>query len=313
MNCQNFTKLTDEFIETGVLNAEAEKHASECKECGLELEALKELRAALKTEDAVKIPRNFNAKVWEKIGEPAPSLLPSFFSPGLFMKTAAAALIVMAGVVFVMNPGTEKIQTAVKTDEGQINTAKADEKQIKTEKKDVQIMTAKTDEKMTAEVRIKTDEKIKTEKTETADKTVLAVTGGNTSSGGVKLMEIKPARVITETASENSVSSASSEKSLRQDGMREPLEIRNNVIKPLTGERFSVKYLVSETADVKIIIYDIKGVPVKVLASAGQSAGVYEVFWNGTDESGRFVGDGTYIAYIKTGLTERKVKIAVVK
>ena len=128
MNCQNFRKLTDEFIETGALSIEAEKHAAECKECGLELKALKELRSALKAEDSVKMPRDFNAKVWEKIGEPAPSLLPSFFNAAMFMKTAAAALIVFAGVVFVMKPGSEKIQTAVKTDEVQIKTAKADAK-----------------------------------------------------------------------------------------------------------------------------------------------------------------------------------------
>lgn len=310
MNCQNFINLTDEFIETGVLSAEAESHAAACNECATELKALKELRAALKAEDSVKMPRDFNAKVWEKIGEPAPSLMPSFFSPGLFMKTAAAALIVMAGVVFVMNPKEKTIETAEKNTDVQIKTAKTDEKII-TEKKDMEIRTVRTDEERI--ITAKADNQIISEKKENAEETVLTVRDTNTSSGGIKLMNSDTARVITENKTENSVTSASAEKSLRHETMSEPVVIRNNVIKPLTGERFGVKYLVEGNADVKIIIYDIKGAPVKVLVNAGQSDGVYEVYWNGTDETGRFVGDGTYIAYIKTGLTEKKVKVAVVK
>ena len=171
--------------------------------------------------------------------------------------------------------------------------------QIKTVKKDEgQLITAKSDKQIIEE---------------NTEKIVMAVTDGNTSSGGIRLMNNDNARVISENKTESSVTSASAEKVLRHEPMSEPVVIRNNVIKPLTGETFGVKYLVEGNADVKIIIYDIKGAPVKVLVNAGQSAGVYEVYWNGTDETGRFAGDGTYIAYIKTGLAEKKVKIAVVK
>lgn len=311
MNCQNFRHLTDEFIETGILSAEAESHAAECKECAAELKALKELRGALKADDTVKIPRDFNAKVWKKIGEPAPSLLPKLFSAGFFMKTAAAALIIMAGVVFVMNPKHDKVEVADKKADVQINTAKNDETQIKAKDADIRPEAVKTDTERV--ITAKTDNQTVIEKNDNGEKTVMAVTDGNTSSGGIKLMNSDTARVITENKSENSVSSASAEKSLRQGSMREPVEIRNNVIKPLTGETFGVKYLVGSAADIKVIIYDIKGAPVKVLVNAGQSEGVYEVYWNGTDDKGSFVGDGTYIAYIKTGLAEKKVKVAVVK
>jgi hypothetical protein len=54
-------------------------------------------------------------------------------------------------------------------------------------------------------------------------------------------------------------------------------------------------------AEVRIDIYNIKGVKVKTLVNRGFNPGIYEVVWNGTDDGGHKVGSGVYFYRMRVG------------
>lgn len=56
-----------------------------------------------------------------------------------------------------------------------------------------------------------------------------------------------------------------------------------------------IKYVVSELGPVEVTIYDILGQKVRSLADGRHQPGVYEVIWDGTDNSGAAVPGGMYI------------------
>jgi flagellar hook assembly protein FlgD len=93
----------------------------------------------------------------------------------------------------------------------------------------------------------------------------------------------------------------------------EPLVIKNNVIKPLSGQGMTIIYKVEDTCNVLIRVYNRKGEPIKTLVQAEQGAGQYTVAWAGDNTDNQIVGDGIYVVQIKTCLTDQKIKAMVVK
>lgn len=83
------------------------------------------------------------------------------------------------------------------------------------------------------------------------------------------------------------------------------LESSPNPFNPRT--RFSFDLPVD--ARVQLVIYDLQGRVVKVLADGQRSAGVHEFVWNGEDGAGARVASGTYFARLDTdrGRIVRKV------
>ncbi|MCF7824972.1 MAG: FG-GAP-like repeat-containing protein [Candidatus Marinimicrobia bacterium] len=63
----------------------------------------------------------------------------------------------------------------------------------------------------------------------------------------------------------------------------------------------TILYGLPESSNVSLILYDISGRRVKTLVSESQPAGWFDIEWNGTDDKGRPVGSGTYIARIQAG------------
>jgi hypothetical protein len=63
-----------------------------------------------------------------------------------------------------------------------------------------------------------------------------------------------------------------------------------NPFNPVT----TIKYELSETAYVSIIVYDILGGEVSILVSKHQTAGIYKVIWDGRDKYGKLVSSGIY-------------------
>lgn len=55
-----------------------------------------------------------------------------------------------------------------------------------------------------------------------------------------------------------------------------------------------ISYSIPEQSNVKISIYDINGTLINILHEGNQSAGRYEVVWNGESSSGYKVGSGVY-------------------
>jgi hypothetical protein len=63
----------------------------------------------------------------------------------------------------------------------------------------------------------------------------------------------------------------------------------------------TIKYNLAEGADVNLRIYNIVGQVVRTMVADRQSAGRYQVQWNGTDDRGMPVSSGIYFYQISAG------------
>ncbi|UCE07157.1 MAG: FG-GAP repeat protein [bacterium] len=96
-----------------------------------------------------------------------------------------------------------------------------------------------------------------------------------------------------------------------------PAVIYSNKLYPNYPNPFNtnttIRYVISQTSDVQIRIYNLLGKIVKTLVNKHQSPGAYELNWDGKDDETRLVAGGIYILELKTEkLIERK-KITFLK
>jgi hypothetical protein len=82
-----------------------------------------------------------------------------------------------------------------------------------------------------------------------------------------------------------------------------------NPFNPVT----TLKYALPQSGDVKIIIYDISGSKITELVNGQQSAGNYEVTWDGKNDFGSSVVSGTYIYRIQAGEYVQSRKMILLK
>jgi hypothetical protein len=89
--------------------------------------------------------------------------------------------------------------------------------------------------------------------------------------------------------------------------------IVNNVINPGAGQTTRLIYRLKRGGNVKIQVFTLSGDIVAVLLSARQTAGEYDVFWDGRNSGGRIVAKGIYfIRIVGPGVDETR-KVLVVK
>ena len=74
-----------------------------------------------------------------------------------------------------------------------------------------------------------------------------------------------------------------------------------------------VKFSLNETADVNIIVFNIKGEKVKTLVNGHMEAAFHTVTWNGDDDSGRNVGSGIYFYKMRAGKYTSTKKMILMK
>ncbi len=74
-----------------------------------------------------------------------------------------------------------------------------------------------------------------------------------------------------------------------------------------------IKYNLSITADVEVVIYSIQATVVATLFKGVQSPGNYTINWNGRDEQGRLMPAGDYIAEVRIGVDRYVRKRIVIK
>lgn len=74
-----------------------------------------------------------------------------------------------------------------------------------------------------------------------------------------------------------------------------------------------IRYALPEASRVELRIYNILGQPVRKLLDGELPAGVYEVLWEGNDESGRPVSSGTYFYQIRAGDFIQAKKMQLIK
>lgn len=89
--------------------------------------------------------------------------------------------------------------------------------------------------------------------------------------------------------------------------------VANNVINPLRGDTAIIKFIVDDTAFVKIIIYDKNVRPVSVILNEEKGRGTYEATWAGKSDNNEIVSEGVYFVYIQIGTRVIKKSIIVNK
>jgi len=72
------------------------------------------------------------------------------------------------------------------------------------------------------------------------------------------------------------------------------VKIDDDTILVKGGETDSSSYLLGDRAEVSVYIYDEKGLEVRRIYNDWQDAGEYDIEWDGRDNAGNLVEDGTY-------------------
>ncbi|MGE5500197.1 MAG: M4 family metallopeptidase, partial [Syntrophothermus sp.] len=75
----------------------------------------------------------------------------------------------------------------------------------------------------------------------------------------------------------------------------------------------TIRYALPAATDVKVSVYDITGKRVAELVNNFQSAGTYNVTWNGMNDHGEKVSSGIYLCHIKAGSFEKTTKMNLLK
>lgn len=65
--------------------------------------------------------------------------------------------------------------------------------------------------------------------------------------------------------------------------------------------------------EVKIIVYDVRGTPIRTLGSDRYEPGTYTVPWNGRDEREQPVASGVYFVRMSAVAFEKTRKIVLLK
>ncbi|MCK4312933.1 MAG: T9SS type A sorting domain-containing protein, partial [Candidatus Cloacimonetes bacterium] len=74
----------------------------------------------------------------------------------------------------------------------------------------------------------------------------------------------------------------------------------------------TISFSIPEESKVEIIVYNIKGQKVKIVAKNVFEKGYHTLTWQGDDESGKTVGSGVYFYKLKAGkFTETKKMILI--
>jgi hypothetical protein len=107
----------------------------------------------------------------------------------------------------------------------------------------------------------------------------------------------------------------------------EAIESRNNEIAAPLPERFTllpnypnpfnagtrIAYQLSERSHVKLVLRDLMGRELKILANEEQEAGTHEAGWDGRDASGNALPSGIYIFSLQAGSFRSSKKLLLVK
>jgi hypothetical protein len=79
------------------------------------------------------------------------------------------------------------------------------------------------------------------------------------------------------------------------------------------SDKTKIKYTIASPSHVRISIHDQTGRRINNLAYAKQASGTYAVTWDGTDENGRKLPQGSYYMIIKAASKEYRRKITKIK
>ncbi len=114
----------------------------------------------------------------------------------------------------------------------------------------------------------------------------------------IYVMEFLGARSLWEITLPRAVSTAVEE----QEGETLPTQfaLAQNFPNPFNPST-TIRYQVGAATEVELSIFDAAGQKIRTLVSTYQTAGRYDVEWNGTTDGGRAVASGTYIYRLEAG------------
>jgi hypothetical protein len=330
MNCRECREKLEGLLESQGLPAkltdtEMQKHISGCPSCSKEYRAITALKKGYAANERTTPPADFNEGVWEKIGQPAPSLFEKIFgtafTPGFALQAAATAaafvfLVIMAQKTFVKNEVVNKtVAKAVKT-EKQMAVKPVVQSPGVAGKKPLNVPAPVEMARVQATPQPTAGQYIEPVKVAKAGEGPGKGPEKSSKQGNVYMAN--PATQPPVTSSGSQAGPGVSEAGINKNPgflqkLSKPVVIESNVFNPGQGGALHIKYEVGKSAPVTIIVYNLKGEPVAQLVKAQKEAGVYEETWAGYDDNKTPLPSGKYIIYIKTDLTEQKVKAAIVK
>ncbi len=117
----------------------------------------------------------------------------------------------------------------------------------------------------------------------------------------VDMLAVRPAEglVVAATHGKGVVRGYNSPSPVLDEGVPTLVRLDQNVPNPFNPTTV-INFGVAQSGQVTLEIYDVAGRRVVRLLNAFRDAGEHSVVWNGTDESGRFVGSGTYLYGIRS-------------
>lgn len=74
-----------------------------------------------------------------------------------------------------------------------------------------------------------------------------------------------------------------------------------------------ISFSLPERSQVSLVIYNILGEKVKILANGEMDAGTHSIHWNGRDEAGNSVASGVYFYRLKTAMFDQTMKMVLMK
>jgi hypothetical protein len=75
----------------------------------------------------------------------------------------------------------------------------------------------------------------------------------------------------------------------------------------------TIRYRVQQRAETRLVIFNLQGQVVRTLDTAVREPGVYDVIWDGNDDSGRQVASGTYLYQVEIGGVREAKKMVMLK
>lgn len=99
-----------------------------------------------------------------------------------------------------------------------------------------------------------------------------------------------------------------------EDGLAAPTASRLNSVSPNPfSASATIDYSLKASANVTIGVYNIKGQLVKTIVAAAKAAGNHSAAWDGRDQNGRPVANGTYIVLLQSGSETSARKVLLIK
>lgn len=94
--------------------------------------------------------------------------------------------------------------------------------------------------------------------------------------------------------------------------VRRSVSLHQNYPNPFNPST-TIRYELRQAMDVELVICNLLGQKIRILATGKQAGGVHSVIWDGKDESGRDAASGVYLCRLRAGGASESKKMILVK